>query len=141
MKTKINYKEECLKVNAKLKVLSTLGTNRKYHVVHGNHKDHTNYSDFKSSVSEAWENCYERFLSDGSLVKTITIEEAFDLMISQKRITLSDIGKKELEESWEGSSKQKWFVTCVRAYMTIDICSDNHLVSENVGLDYIKSKK
>jgi len=55
--SKINYEQECLKINSKLK---TLKVNDSYIIITGNNSCHTTHSDFKITRALAWQNCYER---------------------------------------------------------------------------------
>lgn len=61
MKNKVNYKEECLKINSKFrvnKVETYDGT--KHHIIVGNKNNHANYSLFCDTPALAWEYCYNK---------------------------------------------------------------------------------
>ena len=62
IKPKINYKAECLKINHRLKCLR----NKYYgecHIITGNSRGWTRYSDTFKSPAPAWKDCYEKLLS------------------------------------------------------------------------------
>ena len=61
---------------------------------------------------------------------------AFDMMLLEKPLQLSEKGKKELNKSWENSHKQEWQIQAVLAEEALRICSDYHLVFDNAPLDW-----
>ena len=57
----INYKQECLTINKKLKVYKHGSL---YLIISGNERNHSTYSDAKDNKSDAWKDCYEKLNKD-----------------------------------------------------------------------------
>ncbi len=62
-------------------------------------------------------------------------------MLNHKEVELSDIGKSKMENSWEGSSKNKWYISAINEDRTINLTSSGHEIYENVSLIFLKIYK
>jgi hypothetical protein len=61
---------------------------------------------------------------------------AFNYMLNSKAVILSTKGKQELEECWEGSSKEVWEIQAIWGYERVTICSETHSIFNEAPMDW-----
>lgn len=64
------------------------------------------------------------------------MQRAFDCMMNENILELSEKGKEHLDKCWEDSSKDKWHINSIGVLNTLEICSDGHMIYRAAPLDW-----
>lgn len=66
----------------------------------------------------------------------VIMQRAFDCMMNENLLELSEKGKEHLDKCWEESSKDKWRIDSINVFNTLDIYSDGRMIYRYAPLDW-----
>ena len=69
---------------------------------------------------------------------SIKITKAFNLMLLKKPVKLSKLGKSQLNECWEKTGNDEWYIVNVGIDDTIRLLNEQkHLIFDNATLNWL----